>query len=108
MVLLLIFSSFLFYLGMVFVYFVVFLLVFGFFVKIVFESVFIVMDIIKYFDFVMVFFMVFGIFFEVLIVIIFLCWVGVIMFEVLKKKCFYVFVGVFVVGMFFILLDVLL
>lgn len=106
--LLLVFSLLLFYCGVVFVYFVVFLLVFGFFIVILFGGVEFVIDIVSYFDFVLVLFLVFGIVFEVLVVIILLCWMGVIMFKSLLEKCLYIIVGVFVVGMLLMLLDMIL
>lgn len=102
------FSLLLFYCGVVFVYFVVFLLVFGFFIVIFLGGVEFVIDILSYFDFVLVFFLVFGIVFEVFVVIILLCWIGVIDFKILGEKCFYIIVGVFVVGMFLMLLDLVL
>lgn len=92
-------SSFLFYLGMAFAYFVVFPLAFGFFAKTAPQGVQIATDINKYLDFVMTLFMAFGVSFEVPIAIVLLCWTGVTSPEELKKKRPYVLVGAFVVGM---------
>ncbi|PHM68579.1 Sec-independent protein translocase subunit TatC [Xenorhabdus sp. KJ12.1] len=92
-------SSVLFYLGMVFAYFVVFPLVFGFFTKTVPSGVMIATDISNYLSFVMALFMAFGVSFEVPIAIILLCWSGVVTPESLKRKRPYILVGAFVVGM---------
>ncbi|EXU74694.1 Sec-independent protein translocase subunit TatC [Erwinia mallotivora] len=92
-------SSFLFYLGMAFAYFVVFPLAFGFFAKTAPQGVQIATDINKYLDFVMTLFMAFGVSFEVPVAIVLLCWTGVTGPEELKKKRPYVLVGAFVVGM---------
>lgn len=92
-------SSFLFYLGMAFAYFIVFPLAFGFFAKTAPQGVQIATDINNYLDFVMTLFMAFGVSFEVPIAIILLCWTGVTTPEDLKAKRPYVLVGAFVVGM---------
>ncbi|WP_158781997.1 Sec-independent protein translocase subunit TatC [Pantoea sp. BAV 3049] len=92
-------SSFLFYVGMAFAYFVVFPLAFGFFAKTAPQGVVIATDINNYLDFVMALFMAFGVSFEVPIAIVLLCWTGVTTPEELKKKRPYVLVGAFVVGM---------
>lgn len=107
-VLLLVFSFLLFYIGMAFAYFVVFLLAFGFFANIALEGVQVFIDIASYLSFVMALFMAFGVFFEVLVAIVLLCWMGIILLEDLCKKCLYVLVGAFVVGMLLMLLDVFL
>ncbi|MDR5616691.1 Sec-independent protein translocase subunit TatC [Arsenophonus sp.] len=97
---LLVSSSVLFYLGMLFAYFVVFPLAFGFFVKTTPESVNFIPDISKYLSFVMTLFMAFGAAFEVPVAIILLCWTGVTMPDSLKRKRPYIIVGAFIVGMF--------
>uniref|UniRef100_A0A3B0MH30 Sec-independent protein translocase protein TatC n=1 Tax=Arsenophonus endosymbiont of Trialeurodes vaporariorum TaxID=235567 RepID=A0A3B0MH30_9GAMM len=97
---LLVSSSVLFYLGMIFAYFVVFPLAFGFFVKTTPESVNFIPDISKYLSFVMTLFMVFGAAFEVPVAIILLCWTGVTTPDSLKRKRPYIIVGAFIVGMF--------
>lgn len=100
-------SSFLFYMGMAFAYFVVFPLAFGFFAKTAPQGVQIATDINNYLDFVMALFMAFGVCFEVPIAIVLLCWTGVTTPEELKKKRPYVLVGAFVVGMLLTPPDVL-
>lgn len=97
---LLVSSSILFYLGMLFAYFVVFPLAFGFFVKTTPESVNFIPDISKYLSFVMTLFMAFGAAFEVPVAIILLCWTGVTTPDSLKRKRPYIIVGAFIVGMF--------
>lgn len=92
-------SSFLFYTGMAFAYFVVFPLAFGFFAKTAPQGVLIATDINNYLDFVMALFMAFGVSFEVPIAIVLICWTGMTTPEDLKKKRPYVLVGAFVVGM---------
>ncbi|MTD29302.1 Sec-independent protein translocase subunit TatC [Erwinia sorbitola] len=92
-------SSFLFYLGMAFAYFIVFPLAFGFFAKTAPQGVQIATDINNYLDFVMTLFMAFGVSFEVPIAIVLLCWTGVTTPEDLREKRPYVLVGAFVVGM---------
>lgn len=92
-------STFLFYLGMAFAYFVVFPLAFGFFVKTAPEGILISTDINNYLDFVMALFFAFGVAFEVPVAIILLCWSGVTTTADLKKKRPYIVVGAFVVGM---------
>lgn len=100
-------SSFLFYTGMAFAYFIVFPLAFGFFAKTAPQGVLIATDINNYLDFVMALFMAFGVSFEVPIAIVLLCWTGVTSPEDLKKKRPYVLVGAFVVGMVLTPPDVL-
>ncbi|MDR5611854.1 MAG: Sec-independent protein translocase subunit TatC [Arsenophonus sp.] len=97
---LLVSSSVLFYLGMLFAYFVVFPLAFGFFVKTTPESVNFIPDISKYLSFVMTLFMAFGAAVEVPVAIILLCWTGVTTPDSLKRKRPYIIVGAFIVGMF--------
>lgn len=97
---LLVSSSVLFYLGMLFAYFVVFPLAFGFFVKTTPESVNFIPDISKYLSFVMTLFMAFSAAFEVPVAIILLCWTGVTTPDSLKRKRPYIIVGAFIVGMF--------
>lgn len=97
---LLVSSSVLFYLGMLFAYFVVFPLAFGFFVKTTPESVNFIPDISKYLSFIMTLFMAFSAAFEVPVAIILLCWTGVTTPDSLKRKRPYIIVGAFIVGMF--------
>jgi sec-independent protein translocase protein TatC len=92
-------STFLFYLGMAFAYYVVFPLVFGFFTASAPEGVAVMTDISRYLDFVIVIFLAFGVAFEVPIVTVVLVSMGVITPQALAKKRPYVIVGAFVIGM---------
>ncbi len=97
---LLIASTFLFYLGVVFAYFVVFPLSFGFLTAAAPTGVAIMTDITKYLDFVLTLFFAFGICFEVPIFTIVMVWTGLITPESLAEKRPYVIVGAFVIGAF--------
>ena len=97
---LLIASTFLFYLGVVFAYFVVFPLIFGFLTAAAPTGVTIMTDITKYLDFVLTLFFAFGICFEVPIFTIVMVWTGLITPESLAEKRPYVIVGAFVIGAF--------
>lgn len=97
---LLIASTFLFYLGVVFAYFVVFPLIFGFLTAAATTGVAIMNDITKYLDFVLTLFFAFGICFEVPIFTIVMVWTGLITPESLAEKRPYVIVGAFVIGAF--------
>lgn len=96
---LLISSVALFYLGMLFAYFVVFPMVFGFFVKTAPQGVSVMTDISKYLDFVLKMFFAFGVAFEVPIATIILVKMGVTTPENLAAKRPYIIIGAFVVGM---------
>jgi len=93
-------STFLFYLGMAFAYFVVFPLVFGFLTAAAPEGVTVMTDISRYLDFILTLFFAFGVSFEVPIATILLVWSGVVTPASLAEKRPYVIVGAFVVGMF--------
>ena len=97
---LLIASTFLFYLGVVFAYFVVFPLIFGFLTAAAPTGVAIMTDITKYLDFVLTLFFAFGICFEGPIFTIVMVWTGLITPESLAEKRPYVIVGAFVIGAF--------
>jgi len=97
---LLVASTLLFALGMVFAYFVVFPLVFGFLTAAAPEGVTVMTDIAKYLDFVLTMFFAFGVAFEVPIVTIVLVWAGIVTPHQLADKRPYVIVGAFVIGMF--------
>lgn len=97
---LLVASTLLFYLGVVFAYFVVFPLVFGFLTAAAPAGVAVMTDISKYLDFVLTLFFAFGISFEVPIVTIVLVWTGLTTPASLSEKRPYVIVGAFIVGMF--------
>ena len=92
-------SSFLFYGGISFAYYVVFPIVFAFFTSVAPDGVNIATDISSYLDFVLKLFFAFGIAFEIPIVIILLCWTGFTTPESLRTKRPYVVVGAFVIGM---------
>jgi sec-independent protein translocase protein TatC len=92
-------STFLFYLGMAFAYYVVFPLVFGFFTASAPEGVAVMTDISRYLDFVILIFLAFGVAFEVPIVTVVLVSMGVTTPQALAKKRPYVIVGAFVIGM---------
>ncbi|MCO4799198.1 MAG: twin-arginine translocase subunit TatC [Colwelliaceae bacterium] len=92
-------SSFLFYGGIAFAYYVVFPIVFAFFTSVAPEGVNIATDISSYLDFVLKLFFAFGVAFEIPIVIILLCWTGFTTPTSLRTKRPYVVVGAFVIGM---------
>ena len=92
-------SSFLFYLGMAFAYFVVFPLMFAFFQAVAPEGVEIMTDISSYLDFVLKIFFAFGLAFEVPIATVVLVWTGFTTPESLVEKRPYIIVGAFVAGM---------
>lgn len=94
-------STGLFYGGVVFAYYVVFPLIFGFFLSVAPEGVAVMTDISKYLDFVLKIFFAFGLAFEVPIVTIVLVWAGVTTPEQLVSKRPYVIVSAFVAGMLF-------
>lgn len=96
---LLVSSSVLFYLGMVFAYFVVFPLVFGFFTKVAPTGVEVMTDISRYLDFVTKLFIAFGAAFEVPVLTFILVMTGVTTVEALSAARSYVIVAAFVVGM---------
>jgi len=97
---LLIASTLLFALGMVFAYFVVFPLIFGFLTSAAPEGVSVMTDIAKYLDFVLTLFFAFGMAFEVPIVTIVLVWMGIVTPQQLAEKRPYIIVGAFILGMF--------
>lgn len=96
---LLVSSIILFYAGMVFAYFVVFPLVFGFLTGAAPKGVAVMTDISKYLDFVLKMFFAFGVAFEVPIATIILVATGMTTPESLAAKRPYIIVVVFTVGM---------
>lgn len=94
-------STALFYGGVLFAYYVVFPLIFGFFLSVVPAGVAVMTDISKYLDFVLKIFFAFGLAFEVPIVTIVLVWAGATTPEQLAAKRPYVIVGAFILGMLF-------
>lgn len=96
---LLFFSSFLFYAGGAFAYYVVFPLVFGFLSTAAPDGVTIATDISLYLDFVIKMFFAFGLAFEVPIVVVLLILTGMVTPEKLSHIRPYIVVGAFIVGM---------
>ncbi|CAB1277572.1 twin-arginine translocase subunit TatC [Candidatus Nitrosacidococcus tergens] len=96
---LLIASTFLFFLGIAFAYFLVFPLMFGFFTQAAPEGIAVMTDISKYLDFVLTMFFAFGVAFEVPIAAVLLVWVGISSVEGLREKRPYIIVAAFVIGM---------
>ena len=92
-------SIFLFYLGMLFSYYIVFPLMFAFFTATTPEGVAMMTDISQYLDFILKMFFAFGVAFEVPIATILLTITGVTTPDKLVKKRPYIIVGAFVVGM---------
>jgi len=97
--LLLLTSSVLFYVGVLFAYFVVLPIVFKFFLYIAPQGVEVKPDISLYFSFVLKMFLSFGVTFELPIAIMLLVWTGACEIESLKNKRPYVIVIAFVAGM---------
>ncbi|MFD2231110.1 twin-arginine translocase subunit TatC [Alkalimarinus sediminis] len=96
---LLVSSVLLFYLGVLFAYYVVFPLVFGFFTSAGPEGVTVMTDISKYLDFVLKLFFAFGLAFEIPIATVILVATGASTSESLSRKRPYIVVGCFVIGM---------
>jgi sec-independent protein translocase protein TatC len=96
---LLVSSVFLFYMGVLFAYYVVFPLVFGFFTSAGPEGVTIMTDISKYLDFVLKLFFAFGLAFEIPIATVVLVATGASTSASLSQKRPYIVVGCFVIGM---------
>ena len=92
-------SSGLFYLGIVFSYFVVFPIIFSFFANTAPEGVAVMTDINAYLRFVIKLFFAFGVAFEVPVATVLLVYMGVTSVANLKKKRPYIIVAAFVVGM---------
>ncbi|HET7307762.1 MAG TPA: twin-arginine translocase subunit TatC [Gammaproteobacteria bacterium] len=92
-------STVLFYTGMVFAYFVVFPMMFGFFAHAAPEGVTVMTDINAYLDFVFALLFAFGFAFEIPVATVLLVWIGVVNVAWLKKNRPYVLLGVFVIGM---------
>ena len=92
-------SVVLFYLGMLFAYYLVFPLIFGFMAATTPEGVSMMTDITAYLDFVLALFFAFGVAFEVPVATILLVAIGVTTPDALAAKRPYIIVGAFVVGM---------
>jgi len=91
-------STFLFFLGMAFCYFVVFHTVFTFIAQFAPKSITVAPDIEAYFNFVLGMFIAFGVTFEVPVVVVVLVMTGVISVEKLREIRSFVIVGAFVVA----------
>ena len=96
---LLVSSSVLFYLGILFAYFAVFPIIFAFFTSTAPEGVLVMTDINAYLSFVLKLFFAFGLAFEVPVVTVLLVKMGMATPESLSTKRPYIIVGAFVVGM---------
>tara|TARA_B100000212_G_scaffold165410_1_gene124458 strand:- start:364 stop:1083 length:720 start_codon:yes stop_codon:yes gene_type:complete len=92
-------SLILFYLGILFTYFLVLPLVFGFFTGAAPQGILIMTDISRYLDFVLSLMFAFSIAFEIPILIFLLIWSGVTTSEKLKNARPYVIISCFIVGM---------
>lgn len=92
-------SIVLFYAGVLFAYYVVFPLMFGFFTAVAPEGVAVMTDINAYLDFILAMFLAFGIAFEVPIATVMLVASGLVNRKQLKSARAYVFLGAFVAGM---------
>ncbi|WP_153916756.1 twin-arginine translocase subunit TatC [Shewanella sp. TC10] len=96
---LLVSSTLLFYSGILFAYYIVFPVVFGFFTSVAPEGVTVATDISSYLSFILKLFFAFGLAFEIPVAVVLMCWAGVTTPEELKQKRPYIVVGAFVVGM---------
>ena len=96
---LLISSIFLFYAGIVFAFFVILPVLFGFFTAIAPEGVVVMTDISRYLDFILKIFFAFGLAFEVPVLTILLIWSGITTVAAMKHKRPYIIVAAFVIGM---------
>ena len=92
-------SVFLFYIGVVFSYYVVFPILFSFFIQAAPDTVRIMTDINQYLDFSMTLLLVFGLCFEIPIGVFLLVFSGVVTVDKLKSMRPGIVVGCFVVGM---------
>ena len=92
-------SLVLFYLGILFTYFLVLPLVFGFFTGAAPQGILIMTDISRYLDFVLSLMFAFSIAFEIPILIFLLIWSGITTSEKLKNARPYVIISCFIVGM---------
>jgi sec-independent protein translocase protein TatC len=100
-------STGLYYLGMLFAYFVVFPMMFSFFANTAPEGVTVATDIASYLSFIMGMFFAFGLAFEVPVAVCLLCWSGATTPRELAAKRPYLIVGAFVIAMFLTPPDVL-
>jgi len=96
---LLVSSVLLFYCGVMFAYFVIFPILFGFFIGIAPDGVAVMTDIGQYLDFIIAIFFAFGIAFEVPVATFLLIASGAISADKLAEKRPYIIIGAFVIGM---------
>jgi sec-independent protein translocase protein TatC len=92
-------STLLFFGGILFAYFAIFPIIFGFFIGVTPEGVTVMTDISKYLDFILKLFFAFGLAFEIPIATILMVWTGFTTAKKLSEKRPYVIVGAFVFGM---------
>ncbi|MDD2833797.1 MAG: twin-arginine translocase subunit TatC [Methylotenera sp.] len=100
-------SSFLFFAGMAFAYFLVFPVVFGFIVGVAPQNVAVMTDIGSYLDFVITLFLAFGIAFEVPVAVVIAVRFGWVSIAALQAARSYVVVGAFVLGAIFTPPDII-
>ncbi len=100
-------STALYYLGILFAYFIVFPMLFNFFTSTTPDGVTMATDIASYLSFIMGMFFAFGLAFEVPVAVCLLCWSGITNPEALALKRPYFIVGAFVVAMFLTPPDVI-
>jgi len=93
-------STLLFYTGILFVYYLVFPIIFGFVIATAPPGIAVMTDISQYLDFVLALFLAFGIIFEIPIATILLVWMGILTPEMLVGQRSYIIVGAFTIGMF--------
>ncbi len=93
-------SIVLFYTGILFVYFVLFPVVFGFVVKVTPDTAVMMTDISQYLSFMLALFLVFGLAFEIPVATVLIVWIGITTPEALAKKRPYILIGAFTLGMF--------
>ncbi|MEM7083426.1 MAG: twin-arginine translocase subunit TatC [Pseudomonadota bacterium] len=97
---LLISSIVLFYLGILFVYFVLFPVVFNFVVAVTPGTAVMMTDISQYLNFMLALFLVFGLAFEIPVATVLVVWIGLTTPQALAKKRPYILIGAFTLGMF--------
>lgn len=99
-------STLLFFIGMAFVYFAAFPVIFGFIASSAPEGVAVMTDINEYLGFVLGMFMAFGITFQTPVAVVVMVWIGMVTVEKLREIRPYVVVGAFVIGAIFTPPDV--
>ena len=92
-------STLLFYFGVMFAYYVVFPIIFGFFIRMAPEGVAVMTDISSYMSFALKLFFAFGLAFEVPVATVLLARMGVVTTQNMAKQRPYIILGAFVLGM---------